>query len=52
LSIGWEKGTATHAFQLFVANYKGIVPQQNLLFNQNDFASGDFLVGMSITVRF
>lgn len=52
LSIGWEKGTATHAFQLFIANYKGIVPQQNLLFNQNDFASGDFLVGMTITVRF
>lgn len=52
LAIGWEKGTATHAFQLFFANYKGIVPQRNFLYNQNDFASGEFLVGMNITVRF
>ncbi|MBM3419984.1 MAG: hypothetical protein FJY11_02500 [Bacteroidetes bacterium] len=52
LAIGWEKGTATHAFQLFFANYKGIVPQRNFLFNQNDFASGDYLVGMNITVKF
>lgn len=52
LAIGWEKGTATHAFQLFLANYKGIVGQRNFLYNQNDFAAGEFLVGMNITVRF
>jgi hypothetical protein len=52
LSIGWEKSTATHAFQLFFANYKGIVAQRNFLFNQNDFTKGEFLVGMNITVKF
>lgn len=52
LAIGWEKGTATHAFQLFLANYKGIVGQRNFLFNQNDFTAGEFLIGMNITVRF
>lgn len=52
LSLGWEKSTATHAFQLFFANYKGIVAQRNFLFNQNDFTKGEFLVGMNITVKF
>jgi hypothetical protein len=52
LAFGWEKGTATHAFQLFVANYKGIVAQRNFLFNQNDFTKGEYLVGMNITVKF
>lgn len=52
LAIGWERGTATHAFQLFFANYKGIVAQQNFLYNMNDLTEGEFLVGMNITVRF
>lgn len=52
LSIGWEIGTATHTFQLFVANYSQIINQRNLVFNENDFAKGDYLVGFNITVRF
>jgi len=52
LSIGWEIGTATHTFQVFVANYSQIINQRNLLFNVNDFAKGDYLVGFNITVRF
>jgi hypothetical protein len=52
LSIGYEIGTGTHAFQIFVANYSGIINQKNLLYNTNDFASGGFLVGFNITVRF
>lgn len=51
-AIGWEKGTATHAFQLFFANYKGIVGQRNFVYNTNDFMEGEFLVGMNVTVRF
>jgi hypothetical protein len=51
LSLGWEIGTATHCFQLFVANYSQIINQRNLVFNQNDFAGGEYLVGFNITVR-
>jgi len=52
LSLGWEIGTATHTFQVFVANYSQIINQRNLVFNTNDFTKGDYLVGFNITVRF
>ena len=52
LSLGWEIGTATHCFQLFIANYSQIISQRNLVFNENDFTSGEYLVGFNITVRF
>jgi hypothetical protein len=48
LSLGWEIGTATHTFQIFVANYNQIISQRNLVFNTNS----DYLVGFNITVRF
>lgn len=52
LSLGWEINSATHTFQVFVANYSQIISQRNLLFNKNDFTKGDYLVGFNITVRF
>lgn len=52
LSLGWEIGTATHNFQIFVANYSQIIYQRNLVFNTNDFRKGDYLVGFNIVVRF
>jgi hypothetical protein len=52
LAVGWEIGTATHTFQLFVANYSDIINQRNLVFNTNNFAKGDYLVGFNVTVRF
>jgi hypothetical protein len=52
LAFGWEKSTPTHCFQLFFANYTGILGQHNFLYNQNDFTKGDFLMGLNITVRF
>jgi hypothetical protein len=52
LALGWEIGTATHTFQVFVANYSQIINQRNLVFNTNDFTKGEFLVGFNITVRF
>jgi hypothetical protein len=52
LSFGWEIGTATHTFQVFAANYSQIINQRNLLFNTNDFAEGQYLIGFNITVRF
>lgn len=48
-SLGVEFGTSAHAFQLFLSNYNGIVPQQNYMWNQNDFFGGDILLGFNIT---
>jgi hypothetical protein len=52
LALGWEIGTGTHTFQVFVANYNQIINQRNLVFNTNDFTKGEYLVGFNITVRF
>jgi len=52
LGIGLEIGTATHAFQIFSTTARGILTQQNFVYNQNDFTKGDFLFGFNITVRF
>ena len=52
LSLGWEIGTATHTFQVFVANYSQIINQRNLVFNTNSFSDGEYLLGFNITVRF
>ncbi len=52
LSFGYEIGTGTHAFQIFLANYSGLVNQRNLLYNTNDFTKGEFVLGFNITVRF
>lgn len=52
LSFGWEIGTATHSFQLFVTNYNQIINQRNLVFNTIDFKKADFLFGFNIHVRF
>jgi hypothetical protein len=49
LGLGIEFSTGSHAFQLFITNYKGIVPQTNYMFNQNDFFKGEFLIGFNIT---
>jgi len=52
LSFGWEIGTGTHTFQVFVANYNQIISQRNLVFNTNDFSKGEYLVGFNIHVKF
>lgn len=52
LSLGWEIGTPTHAFQIFFANYKDILGQYNFVYNQNSISDGKFLIGLNVTVRF
>jgi hypothetical protein len=52
LAFGWEIGTATHAFQIFFANYKDILGQYNFVYNQNAIGEGNYLLGLNITVRF
>ena len=50
-SLGVEFSTSGHAFQLFISSNKGIVPQENYMYNQNDFFNGgtDILIGFNIT---
>ncbi len=50
--FGLEKGTATHAFQVFVASHRSIINQYNMAMNNNDFFKGGLSIGFNITVRF
>lgn len=52
LTLGWEIGTPTHAFQLFVTNYSSIINQYSFLYNQNDLTDGQYLFGFNIIARF
>jgi hypothetical protein len=52
LALGWEISTATHTFQIFVANYDQIINQRNLVFNANDFKKSQWLIGFNIHIRF
>ena len=52
LTFGWEIGTSTHAFQLFVTNFSNVINQYNFLYNQNDFSDGKYLFGFNIIARF
>ena len=49
ICFGFETTTSSHAFQVFMGNYYGIVPQSNNVFNKNDFRDGQFLIGFNIT---
>ena len=49
VSFGLEIETAGHAFQVFISNYRSIVPQYNTVRNTNNFFDGDFAIGFNIT---
>ncbi len=49
ICLGIETTTSSHAFQVYVGNYYGIVPQSNNMFNRNDYTEGQFLIGFNIT---
>jgi hypothetical protein len=49
VSFGVEIGTSSHTFQIFMGNYKSIVPQRNNMFNTNNYQDGEFLIGFNIT---
>ncbi len=51
-SLGFEIGTATHAFQLFVASYNSILPQYNVIEDYKKPYKNYLRVGMNIMVRF
>jgi hypothetical protein len=49
LAIGWEIATLTHAFQVFVGTSTYMVPQYNMMMNQNDWTNGELFIGFNIT---
>ncbi len=51
LSLGVEMSTKGHSFQIFFSNYQSIIPQQNNVFNQNDYTKSQYLIGFNITRR-
>ncbi len=49
-AIGWEISTSTHAFQIFIGTAKSLVPQYNVIYNQNDWTKiSDLIFGFNIT---
>lgn len=49
LSLGYEISTSTHAFQIFMGTTNGLLPQDNIMWNQNDFTKHQFVIGFNIT---
>ncbi len=49
LSIGLDMKTSGHDFQVFLGNYGSILPQNNNVFNHNNFTKGQFVIGFNIS---
>jgi hypothetical protein len=49
ISIGLEVSTSTHAFHIYLGSSRSIIPQENIMFNENDFFDGTIFLGMNIT---
>jgi hypothetical protein len=49
LSFGLEMKSSGHDFEVFFGNYSSLLPQNNNLYNQNDYTKGQFLIGFNIT---
>lgn len=49
INLGIEIATSNHAFQIMFSNYSRIQPQENYMFNQNDFKDGAWLIGFNMT---
>lgn len=48
-SAGFEISTSTHAFHIYFAGAQGILQQENMMWNHNEFFRGKYLVGLNIT---
>lgn len=49
LSFGFEISTSTHAFQIYMGTADGIIPQDMMMYNQNDWQDKGLAIGMTIT---
>lgn len=48
-SVGLEIATFTHAFQIYAGSADGILPQDMMMYNQNDWSNGGPAIGFTIT---
>ena len=48
-AFGVEISTYTHTFQIFVSTVNGIIPQDNMMWNQNDWQKKGLAIGFNIT---
>lgn len=49
LAFGYEVSTGTHAFQIYMANTTSLLPQENMMWNQNTMDDKGFAIGFVIT---
>jgi len=49
LAFGVEIATSTHAFQIFIGTADGLLPQDVMMYNRNDFTKGEMALAFSIT---
>ncbi len=48
LGIGWEIRTSSHVFHINITSTKGMIPQENAMFNTYDFTDGELMFGFSM----
>ena len=49
LAVGYEVSTGTHAFQVFMSSTTSLIPQETMLWNQNEMDETGFAIGFVIT---
>ena len=49
VAFGYEVSTGTHAFQIFMASTTSLLPQDNIMWNQNEMDKTGFALGFVIT---
>lgn len=52
LAFGYEISTGSHAFQVYMASTSSILPQDNMMWNQNKMDKSGFAIGFVITRLF
>jgi hypothetical protein len=49
LTVGFEVSTSTHAFHIYLGSAQGILPQEDIMWNKNDFFNKGILIGLNVT---
>lgn len=49
LAFGYEVSTGTHAFQIYMGSTSSLLPQDNIMWNQNDWQNKGLSIGFLIT---
>lgn len=49
IAFGYEISTGNHAFQIYMASTNSVLPQDNIMWNQNDWENKGFAIGFTMT---